>query len=400
MTILDIAKECSKQLQIPVPTSFVTATSNNQVLLKSMIYKTIQEIRDEYDWPELQREWLFYLQANVAGYPLPGDMDRFIMETLWNRAQNWPLIGPIDPILWQQYKSGFITTLPRQRFRVKGWQDNNFFIDPTPSDDMNGQLCVYEYVSRNCIRPKTWVAATAFAALSYCSYAGNIYQTVAGGTTGNVPPIFQNGYGPDGSVTWFALTTGVWAGSGYYGVGDYVVNGGNYYICTTGGMSASSGGPTGGGTGIIDGTVVWSGISVSSWNGEFSYALNAYIIVGSQVYICTTAGVSGKRQPGWTPTTTSDGSVTWIYLNGPYETFVADTDEVILNNDMIILGAVWRFLQAERLAYDDLKERAEQKVSDCKTKKEGTETLSVNRRMSYPWAIGPWSYKDGDFGVG
>ena len=75
MTILDIAKECSRQLQIPVPTAFVAATSNNQVLLKAMIYKTIQEISDEYEWPELQREYLFKTIAGQNSYPLPLDFD-------------------------------------------------------------------------------------------------------------------------------------------------------------------------------------------------------------------------------------------------------------------------------------------------------------------------------------
>ncbi|MHB8388137.1 MAG: hypothetical protein ACYDDA_10805 [Acidiferrobacteraceae bacterium] len=35
-------------------------------------------------------------------------------------------------------------------------------------------------------------------------------------------------------------------------------NGGNLYICTTAGTTAASGGPTGTGTGITDGTAVWS----------------------------------------------------------------------------------------------------------------------------------------------
>ena len=41
-------------------------------------------------------------------------------------------------------------------------------------------------------------------------------------------------------------------------VGQYVTNGGDSYICTTAGTTASSGGPTGTGSGIDDGTAVWS----------------------------------------------------------------------------------------------------------------------------------------------
>ena len=47
---------------------------------------------------------------------------------------------------------------------------------------------VFEYQSTNWIAPKTWVTATPFAALSYCFYDGNIYQTTSGGTGGATPP--------------------------------------------------------------------------------------------------------------------------------------------------------------------------------------------------------------------
>lgn len=49
-----------------------------------------------------------------------------------------------------------------------------------------------------------------------------------------------------------------WIASTAYSVGDRVVNGGNQYQCTTAGTSAGSGGPSGTGTGISDGTAVWS----------------------------------------------------------------------------------------------------------------------------------------------
>ena len=50
-----------------------------------------------------------------------------------------------------------------------------------------------------------------------------------------------------------------WAGTTEYDAGAWVVNdSGKNYICTTGGISAGVGGPTGTGTGIADGTCVWS----------------------------------------------------------------------------------------------------------------------------------------------
>lgn len=54
----------------------------------------------------------------------------------------------------------------------------------------------------------------------------------------------------DTNVAWLPLTT--------YVSGNKVTNGGGIYRCTTGGVSANSSGPSGLGTGIADGTVVWA----------------------------------------------------------------------------------------------------------------------------------------------
>lgn len=202
MTILAIAQSCGTRLQLPAIASVVGNTDNNVILLQAMMLRTALELRDEYPWPELQREYTFLLTTNTDSYALPADEDRLQVATLWNRTQHWPLIGPVDPILWQQYKSGLIVSLPRQRYRVKGWGINEFFIDPTPDSSIAGQTMVYEYITKTVFRPKTWAASTAFAALSYCSYNANIYQTSAGGTTGSTAPTWTTGTQSDGVVSW------------------------------------------------------------------------------------------------------------------------------------------------------------------------------------------------------
>jgi hypothetical protein len=50
----------------------------------------------------------------------------------------------------------------------------------------------------------------------------------------------------------------VWLPSTTVVVDQMCTNGGNLYICTTGGTTAASGGPTGTGTAITDNTAVWS----------------------------------------------------------------------------------------------------------------------------------------------
>jgi hypothetical protein len=49
-----------------------------------------------------------------------------------------------------------------------------------------------------------------------------------------------------------------WLASHAYTLNTFVSNGGNVYKCTTAGTSASSGGPSGTGSGITDNTAVWA----------------------------------------------------------------------------------------------------------------------------------------------
>lgn len=290
MTILAVAQTCAQRLQITSPSSFVGSTDNNMVLLKVMIEQAAQEIRNEFPWPELIREYTFTLATSTDSYALPGDFDRTIMESLWNRTQKWPLIGPLDAVDWQNYKSGFTTNLPRQRFRIKYWANSQFFIDPTPTSGENGQTLVYEYVSKTVFRPKTWVTATAFAAATYCSYNGNIYYTSAGGTTGASAPVHTSG-------------------------------------------------------------------------------------------------------------SASDGTVTWVYQSGAFETITKDTDEILLNNQMIIDGACWRFKRERGLDFEEAMRIAEEQKDLAKSKLQGAGVLSVaKQRLGVPM-MGTWSYPVGSYGL-
>lgn len=68
------------------------------------------------------------------------------------------------------------------------------------------------------------------------------------------------------SASWTQVAAGVtelWAPTTTYLVGDQIVNGGNVYVVTIAGVSAASGGPSGTGTGITDGTVTWNFVSAA-----------------------------------------------------------------------------------------------------------------------------------------
>lgn len=289
MTILSMAQAAAKRLQITSPTTFIGSTDNNMILLLAMFEEAVSNIGSEFPWPEIQREYTFTLATSTDSYALPDDFDRRTNETEWNRTQKWPLIGPLDAVLWEVYKSGLITTVPRQRFRVKGWGLTQFFIDPTPSSSENGQTCVYEYCSQTTIAPKTWVASTSWLGLRYCSYNGYIFDR---GSTG--------------------------------------------------------------------------------------------------------AASTGTSAP--TPSSLNDGSITWTLYTAAYNTFAYDSDNVLLDNDVVLERAIWRFKQERGFDFEDYRAKAEEQKEMTKTKKTGAMILGIPRNnIGYPPVLGINNYPQGNF---
>jgi hypothetical protein len=104
-------------------------------------------------------------------------------------------------------------------------------------------------------------SATAFGAPSYsspnmqaaASFTGNANPVANGGCT------FARGYESNGTTVTADYTVGsAWIASNVTAVGQYCTNGGNTYHCTAAGTTAASGGPTGTGGSITDGTVTWA----------------------------------------------------------------------------------------------------------------------------------------------
>jgi len=154
-TLLQVGQICAQRLQLPIISSIYGSADNNLTFLLSMIEKTVNEIKDEFPWPELTKRQTMTLVNGQSEYALPADYDRRLTATLWNQNQRWPLLGPIDAVEWETLLAGLITTVPLQRFRVFGYGTSTFQIYPTPTAAEAGQICVYEYVSAYAIQTGT-----------------------------------------------------------------------------------------------------------------------------------------------------------------------------------------------------------------------------------------------------
>lgn len=105
-------------------------------------------------------------------YPEPGDFDRFINETWWDRTNRWALIGPDSPQIDQWHRSGVVTIGPRRHFRqigaigegVVGFSSGfssgfnsfnpplkNYRLWPPPGTNDTPINLVFEYISQNYV---------------------------------------------------------------------------------------------------------------------------------------------------------------------------------------------------------------------------------------------------------
>lgn len=73
-----------------------------------------------------------------------------------------------------------------------------------------------------------------------------------------VPPALAGAFSLDLSGKIFGSNPAAWAPLTNYALGATATNNGRVYLVTVAGQSAAAGGPTGTGTGIVDGTVTWS----------------------------------------------------------------------------------------------------------------------------------------------
>ena len=85
------------------------------------------------------------------------------------------------------------------------------------------------------------------------------------------------------------------------------------------------------------------------WTTNTIFAANSYCFNNGNYYTTTAGGTTGTTAPTHTSGSASDGSVTWDYYNGPYNTFLADTDVSIFNEKLLEQGILERFAEIHGL---------------------------------------------------
>lgn len=148
-TLIEHITEVCEEIGLPAPSMVMSSLDNT---IKTLIRMSNREGRDQVrlnGWTELTRLHTFQTEEDEDEYDLPGDYDRLIPGTHWDRSANQFMSGPVGPQTWQVFKSGLIgsaTTNRRFRiFRSATGTERKFYIDPVP--DADGDTLAFEYIS-------------------------------------------------------------------------------------------------------------------------------------------------------------------------------------------------------------------------------------------------------------
>lgn len=369
LTALELVQKACYEANIGAPSALVGETATSTLQLLNLFYSTGRELRTNNFWDQLKRSHTVTLEAGRAFYYLPQDFYASVPNTHWDRPNSWRLTGPQGPGAWAYQIYGYAPTVNHRSFRVTGPDRNpnsgrgQFQIDPPPGDGEHGQTLQFEYITSSWLQPPHWTASTAVSLNAWRNSAGNNYKCTTAGTTSTIAPTLYDGISQDGGVYWKFFSASAWGSSTAYSVGTYVTNGGNLYKATSSGTSASSGGPSGTTADIDDGTVVWDYVSSSTWAAYTEYAIDAHVTKGANSYravygpTSTNTQKSGATGPTHTATTFTDGTAVWTVQTTAYEALVGDTDLVLFDDDLMILGLRWRFMEARGMQFQSLYNR-------------------------------------------
>jgi hypothetical protein len=98
-------------------------------------------------------------------YSLPDGFSSITNSTQWDKSTHLEIIGPDTPQLWQNLKSGYLSTGPRLQWRLLG--DKFEIYPPNANDD----LLQFEYVSKYWASSASGTAKGSFTAdTDYCIF--------------------------------------------------------------------------------------------------------------------------------------------------------------------------------------------------------------------------------------
>lgn len=148
MTLLEVVQQFCLRSGIPKPAT-VTGSTDAQVLqIQALLEEEGDDLAARGDWESLTNEATHTTVATESQGAMTdlasNGFGHIKNQTIWDRTDRLPVIGPINPRQWQALKA-VVLTGPRYQFRIRG---GNLLVNPIP---VAGHDWAFEYVSENWI---------------------------------------------------------------------------------------------------------------------------------------------------------------------------------------------------------------------------------------------------------
>lgn len=147
MTLLSLVQKFCRRTGIPSPATVYGSTDAQVLQVMNILEEEGNDLAQRHPWTTLQEE----ATHTTLALEDQGDIEtiapgfRFIRNnTIWDRTDQLPVVGPIDGQEWQGLKA-ISNTGPRYRYRLRG---GHLLSNPAPTA---GHTWAFEYQSKNWI---------------------------------------------------------------------------------------------------------------------------------------------------------------------------------------------------------------------------------------------------------
>jgi len=148
MAMLQIVQNFCRRQNIPVPVTVLGTTLPQVAQVMALLEEEGNDLAVRHNWNRLlkQAEHTTIADENQGAIStIADDGFRYIVNnTIWDRTELLPVIGPMSSQEWQALK-GSVSTGPRYMFRFRG---NDLLVNPVPPA---GHDWYFEYMSYNWI---------------------------------------------------------------------------------------------------------------------------------------------------------------------------------------------------------------------------------------------------------
>lgn len=122
----------------------------------------------------------------------------------------------------------------------------------------------------------------------------------------------------------------------------------------------------------------------TDWLASTAYIAGQRVTGINNIYRCTTGGTSGATRPSVLTGTVVDGTVTWQVDNEPY-TLAADTDFVLLDEDLFVEGMRWAWYRAKKQDYLQERKDWESSVRSAANRTNGNSIINAGYDVNAGW---------------